>query len=106
MSDTPKKRKLAPKTKLALWMAGLLLAYTLAGFFLVPAIVKSQLLKRLPALTHRQAAIREVTLNPFTFALALHGLSLTETNGAAFAGWDKFHVQFQAMASLSHRAWV
>src|ERR1700722_16750116 len=106
MSDAPKKRKLPRKTKVALWIAGLLLGYTLVGFFLMPAIIKSQLLKRLPALTHRQAAIRQVTLNPFNFALTLRGLSLTESNGAAFAGWDEFHVQFQAMSSLSHRAWV
>jgi uncharacterized protein involved in outer membrane biogenesis len=106
MSDVPKKPKLPRKIKIILWTAGLALAYTLAGFFLAPALIKSQMLKRLPALIHRQAAIREVTFNPFTFALAVQGLLLTETNGAAFAGWDEFHFQFQALASLSRRAWV
>jgi uncharacterized protein involved in outer membrane biogenesis len=106
MSDLPKKRKLSRRAKILVWTAGLLLAYTVIGFFVVPAVIKSQMLKRLPALTKRQAAIRQVTFNPFTFALALRGLSLTETNGETFAGWDEFHFQFQALSSLSHRAWV
>ncbi|HTA31669.1 MAG TPA: DUF748 domain-containing protein, partial [Candidatus Cybelea sp.] len=106
MSDAPKKKKLPRKIKLLIWAVGLALAYTLTGFFLVPAIIKSQLLKRLPALIHRQAAVKEVAFNPFTFAFAARGLLLTESNGAAFAGWDEFHLQFQAMSSLSQRAWV
>ncbi len=106
MSNAPKKKKLSRKIKLLIWAVGLVLAYTLIGFFLLPAIIKSQMLKRLPLLTHRQAAVKEVTLNPFTFAFAVHGLSLTESNGAAFAGWDEFHLQFQAMASISRHAWV
>ena len=34
--------------------------YVVAGFLLVPALVKWQLLKQLPPLTHRQAAVRQV----------------------------------------------
>jgi hypothetical protein len=106
MSAAPQKRRLPRWTKIVIWTAGLALAYTVTGFFVAPAIIKSQMLKRLPALTKRQAAVREVTFNPFSFALAIRGLSLTETNGEAFAGFDEFHLQFQALASLSRHAWV
>jgi hypothetical protein len=106
MSEPIKKPKLTRWIKVVMWTAGLALAYTVTGFFVVPAIIKSQMLKRLPALTKRQAAIREATFNPFTFALALRGLSLAETNGEAFAGFDEFHLQFQTLASLSRHAWV
>jgi hypothetical protein len=106
MNDLPKKRKLSRRTKILAWIAGLMLAYTVAGFFIVPAVIKSQMLKRLPALTKRQPAVRQVTFNPFTFFLAVRGVSLTETNGDAFAGLDEFHLQFQALSSLSRRAWV
>ena len=34
--------------------------YTVTGFFVLPAIIKSQLLKRLPVLTHRRAIVQEV----------------------------------------------
>lgn len=105
-SPAPRPRKLPRWTKVVIWTAGLALAYTVTGFFVAPAIMKSQMLQRLPALTKRQAAIQEVTFNPFNFALAIRGLSLTETNGEAFAGFDEFHLQFQALASLSRHAWV
>jgi uncharacterized protein involved in outer membrane biogenesis len=106
MSDAPRKPKLSRKIKAVLWTAGLLLAYAVAGFLIVPAIIKSQMLKRLPSMTKRQAAVREVAFNPFTFSFAMRGLSLTESNGQAFAGLDGFHLQFQALSSLTRRAWV
>ncbi len=106
MNEIPQKPKLSRGKKAVLWTAGLALAYAVTGFFIAPAIIKSQMLKRLPALTHRQAAVRQVTFNPFTLAFAVRGLSLTESNGDAFAGVDEFHLQFQALASLSRRAWV
>jgi hypothetical protein len=106
VSEPPRKPKLSRKIKIAIWAAGLVLAYTVAGFFVVPAIIKWQMLKRLPDLTWRQAAVREVTFNPYTFDFVMRGLSLTESNGSAFAGVDEFHLQFQALSSLSRRAWV
>jgi hypothetical protein len=106
MSAIPRKRVLPRWIKTVIWTAGLASAYAVTGFFIAPAIIKSLMIKRLPGLTKRQAAIRDVTFNPFTFALAVRGLSLTETNGETFAGFDEFHLQFQAVSSLSHRAWV
>ena len=106
MSDLPKKPNLSRRVKILGWTTGVVLAYTVGGFFVVPAVIKSQLLKRLPALTKRQAAVRQVTFNPFTFALAVRDVSLTETNGDAFAGFQEFHLQFQALSSLFRRAWV
>jgi len=106
MSDSLQKPKLSRKFKVVLWVAGLAAAYAVTGFFIVPAVVKSQMVKRLPALTHRQAAVRQVSFNPFMFSFAMRGLSLTESNGDVFAGLDAFHLQFQALASLTRRAWV
>ncbi len=87
------------------WLVLALLVYTLAGFFLLPAIIRWQLVKRLPGLTHRQAAVQKVKFNPYALSLAIQGLALTETNGAAFAGFDEFFVNFQ-LSSLFHRAWT
>ncbi len=106
MSDAPIRAGLPRPVKILIWFASAALAYTLTGFLVLPAIIKSQMVKRLPLLTHRQAAVREVKLNPYTFALTVGGLSLLESNGAVFAGFDQLHVQFQALASLSARAWV
>src|SRR5881409_3790998 len=82
-----------------------LLIYTIVGFFIVPALVKSQLLKRLPALTHRQAAVQQMKMNPYALSLTIRGLSLTETNGEPFAGFDEFYANFE-LSSLFRWAWT
>lgn len=87
------------------WIAIALLVYTLTGFFIVPALIKSQLVKRLPGLTHRQAAVQQVKMNPYALSLTIRGLSLTETNGEPFAGFDEFYVNFQ-LSSLFRWAWT
>lgn len=82
-----------------------LLLYAILGFFILPAILKSQLLKRLPALTHRQAVVQSVRMNPFALSLDIRGLQLTETNGAPFAGFDQFYANFQ-LSSLFRWSWT
>src|SRR5436190_11202306 len=87
------------------WIALALLVYTIIGFFVVPALIKSQLLKRLPGITHRQASVAQVKMNPYVLSLTIRGLSLTETNGERFAGFDEFYVNFQ-LSSLFRLAWT
>jgi hypothetical protein len=64
--------------------------YLLAGFFLVPAILKWQMQKQLPAVTKRQAAVREIRFNPLTLSLTVRGLALTEPDGKRFVSWEEF----------------
>lgn len=95
----------APWRRRFRWLAVALLLYTLAGFFLLPALLRWQLVKRLPGLTHRQAVVQKVKFNPYALTLSIQGLALTETNGTPFAGWDELFVNFQ-LSSLFHRAWT
>jgi len=98
----------APTTRRAKrlrWIAVVLLIYTVTGFFIAPAIIKSQLVKCLPGLTHRQAAVQQVKLNPYALSLTIRELSLTESNGEPFAGFDEFYINFQ-LSSLFRWAWT
>src|SRR6266850_4414525 len=74
--------------------------YTVLGFLVLPAIIKSQMLKRLPALTHRHVAVQQVRLNPYTLSFTLRGFSLTETNGEEFASLGELYVNFQSISLL------
>src|SRR5688572_3120486 len=85
-------------------LVGLLL-YVVIGFFVVPPIIKWQLHKQLPTYTHRHAMVKQVRVNPFTLSLTVRGLSLTETNGTPFAGFDELYVNFQ-LSSLFRWAWT
>lgn len=98
--------RLSPRwRKRLLWLAAAFVVYSLAGFFLLPPLIRWQMEKRLPGLTHRQATVRQVKLNPWTLTLAVRGLSLTEPDGRRFAAWEEFRVNFQA-SSLFRWAWT
>lgn len=87
------------------YVAIALLLYTVIGFFVVPPIVKWQLQKQLPVFTYRQAVVKQVWVNPYALSLTVRGLSLTETNGTPFAGFDELYVNFQ-LSSLFRWAWT
>lgn len=91
--------------KRLLWVALGCVLYSLVGFLLVPAIIKWQLLKRLPDLTKRQASIAQVRFNPWALSLTIRGLTLREPDGRAFASWDELYVNFQ-LSSLFRWAWT
>ena len=85
------------------WAFGVVIAiglYSIIGFFVLPAIIKSQMLKRLPALTHRRVAIQEVKLNPYALSFTLRGLSFTETNGDEFVSLGELYVNFESVSLL------
>jgi len=82
-----------------------LVIYTVVGFLIAPAIIKWQLRQQLPALTHRPVTVQQVRVNPYALSLTVRGLSLTETNGTPFAGFDELYVNFQ-LSSLFRWTWT
>ena len=91
--------------KRLLWAGAVFLVYVLVGFFVLPPIIKAQLVKRLPAITKRQAAVRQVKFNPLVLSLTIRGLSLTEPDGQVFASWEELYVNFQ-LSSVARFAWT
>ena len=105
MTNPTKPAKLPRRTK---WLIGLgtaLLLYTIIGFFVVPAIVKSQMLKILPGLTKRRVAVDQVKFNPYVLSLTIDGFSLKETNGDVFSSFTELYVNFQ-LSSIFKRSFV
>ena len=62
-------------------IAGLLLLYTLAGFLLLPRIARNQAIAYVEHDLHRQLAIGALSFNPFSLALEIRDLALTEADG-------------------------
>jgi hypothetical protein len=92
----------------AKWTLGIgvaLIVYTLAGFLLLPAIIQSQMLRRLPAITHRTVAVQQVKLNPFALTLTIRGFTLKETNGDLFCSFDELYMNLR-LVSIFKRAFV
>src|SRR5271155_5749079 len=97
--------KTSKRTKRLIAFAVVMFLYTVIGFFVVPAIVKWQMLQRLPALTKRQVAIERVKFNPYVLSLTIDGFSLKETNGDVFSSFGELYVNFQ-LSSIFKGSWV
>jgi len=68
------------------WTITLLLTYTLAGFFLVPALIKQQLPRIVSDTAAASASVKEVRFNPWTLRLQANGFSLRdEEDGDVFS---------------------
>jgi hypothetical protein len=80
--------------------------YTVVGFIVLPALLKWQLRKQLPRLTHRAADVDAVRVNPYALSLGVRGLRITEPDGSTFASFSNFYVNFEAVSSVFNRAWT
>ena len=80
-------------------------SYTLAGFFLVPYLVKSGIEDYVRDDLKRQVTIGELTFNPFTFASDVRNFSLSEADGSPIASFDLLRVDF-SLSSMFNRAWT
>ena len=103
MNSLPKNWKAWLRSKWTIAIVSIVLIYTLTGFLLLPVIIKWQMLKRLPFLTHRVVTVQQVKVNPYTLSLTLRGFSLTESNGDPFASLGELYVKFNLLTSIFKR---
>lgn len=90
------------------WVAGLGvvgLLYTALGFWAAPALIRSQLIARVPEHLGRVAEVGSIRVNPFRLTLTISNLLIRETNGPRLLSLERFHADLQA-ASLWRRALV
>lgn len=98
-------RKFFRPIPLAISTAVFLLAYTLAGFFLLPYVIKSYVFPKVSDQLQRPVIAKEVEVNPFTLSLRLGGFEIQEKDQTPLLGFDEFFINFQAI-SLIRRAYV
>jgi uncharacterized protein involved in outer membrane biogenesis len=84
----------APRTRRILWwLTGLVAAFAVIGFLVVPPIAKSMLEAGLSQALHRKVTVDKVSVNPFMPSATLRGLLVGERLGdAPFASLDELHV--------------
>jgi hypothetical protein len=97
---TPKRARWIKRVAIAIAL------YTVVGFFVVPTIIKWQMVKQLSKFTHRAARVEAVRVNPYALSLGIRGLALTEPDGSTFASFSNFYINFEACASLFDRTWT
>jgi len=69
------------------------------GFFLLPVLLRPVLESTISKAIHRQVAIRKVSINPFTLAFALQGVTINQRDSSeVMVSFDEFYVNVQAMS--------
>ena len=64
--------------KFARWSLGLLLAYSLIGFLILPPIIRAVATKQLAKQLGRDVSITAVRINPFTFSATIRGFLIKD----------------------------
>ncbi|MDD5332703.1 MAG: DUF748 domain-containing protein [Rhodoferax sp.] len=85
-------------------LVGVLGLYTLAGFVLLPLLVRQQLPGLAQTQLARQASIGQLSFNPYTLRLQARDLRLSEADGAPLLALEQLALQLQ-WQSLLRRAW-
>ena len=84
---------------------GTVLIYSLAGFLLIPYLVRHYTPKIVADQIEREAAIGDVHFNPFLFSFEANDFSLKEPGGQPILGLRRLFVDFE-LESLFRRAWT
>ncbi len=87
-------------TGLSILLAAGLVLYALAGFVLVPKLIKQHLEGYVAQHLQRQLVIQEIEFNPFSFLLRVDGLELLEREGARLASLQFLEANLSAQALL------
>jgi len=73
----------------------LLLLYSVVGFFVLPWVAKSQIVKLVAQETNAKLRVESIYFNPFLFKLKFHNLQLTNTEDKPLIGFKTFSVDLE-----------
>ena len=80
-------------------------AYTLAGFLLVPRLLKTHVPRYAQEQLKRRAEVGEVRFNPLLFKIEIKDFRLQEADGRPIFSFARLFVDFE-ITSLFRRAWT
>jgi uncharacterized protein involved in outer membrane biogenesis len=94
--------KLIRKLKIGSLAAAIILSlYTVTGFLVLPAVIKSVLVKKLSEKLHRQVVVEKVRLNPYALSANVKGFVIRESEGSKpLASFEKLYVNMQALSAV------
>ncbi len=89
-------------TRWTFWavIAGVLIVYAAVGFWLVPRLVRSQLVTTISQDFKREALVGDVRFNPFTFVLEVRDFAILDTDQRPMLQFKGLRVDFELMSIL------
>lgn len=92
--------KLSQRVK-KIFIGGLigLFLFTVVGFFALPPILKSVLIKKLSEKLHRKVVIQEINVNPFVLSLKVRGFAVKERDSSeTFISFEELFANLQSVS--------
>ncbi len=86
------------------WVVVVFLTYTLAGYFIVPPILRREIVSSLQKTIERPVALDDLRIDPLALSADLRGFHVAETDGSPLVGFDRLYIRF-GLGSLLHWAW-
>jgi uncharacterized protein involved in outer membrane biogenesis len=87
--------------KLLIGVVIFFVVFTGVGFFVLPPIAKSILTKKLSESLHREVAIQQLKINPYTLSLTVRGFVLKEkASSETFVSFDELYVNLQSISAI------
>jgi uncharacterized protein involved in outer membrane biogenesis len=86
-------------------LGGVIAAYAVVGFFVVPPIARAQLEKRGTAALHRPVTVAKVRCNPFAMSATVDGLRVADHDGGELASWTRAYLNVDPLMSLFTWRW-
>lgn len=80
-------------------LISIILFYTILGFFIIPYVVKNQLIKNLDENLITKTSIEKVFFNPYTLKFEIDNLALSE-NGKKLIAFEKLDIDFSLLKSI------
>ena len=96
------RNKLRPRLKkILIGLVIFFVVFTLVGFFVIPPILKSILIKKLSENLHREVAITQIKVNPYTLSLTVRGFQVKDRGSSeTFLSFDELFVNLQSFSVL------
>jgi len=75
--------------------------FTITGFFILPPILKSILIKKLSENLRREVMINQIKVNPYTLSLMVKGFVVKERGSPeTFVSFDELFLNLQSLSAL------
>jgi uncharacterized protein involved in outer membrane biogenesis len=96
------KNKLRPRLKkILIGFIIFFVVFTLVGFFVLPPILKSILIKQLSQNLHREVTIKQIKVNPYTLSITAGGLLVKDRGSSeTFVSCEEIYLNFQSFSAL------
>jgi uncharacterized protein involved in outer membrane biogenesis len=93
--------------KILIVMIALAVFTGIAGFFVLPAVLKPVLTKKISETLHRETTIDQIKINPFDLSATIRGFKLADPgNKTPFVAFNELHVNVDVLTSIFRRALI